>query len=529
MLPLIVVVLGFVIKGLCLKDLHFPPGFMFGAASSSYQIEGAWNVSDKAEGIWDRFTRVHKDRILDGSNGDVACDSYHLWERDIEMAAELGLHFYRFSISWSRLLPNGFSNYISEDGKKYYNNLIDGLLERGIKPFVSLYHQDMPQKLQDLGGWANPYSSDWFAEYARIAFKLYGDRVKTWITVNEPFIICEAAYGMGFTAPGVIDPEVGVFLCNKHTLLAHAKAYRIYDAEFRHIYNGELSVSNQPFWYFPYSEEDANITELVLEYTNGRYTHPIYSKEGGFPPGILQVLKESSEKQGYQRSNLPQLTKNEIELIKGTYDFFAVNYYTSRLVRKAEPGENLGPWPMQDAPVLNAKLIMDPKWKLGESYWFAVYPEGLRRQLQWLSNKYGALKFIVTENGYPDKPGFNDINRIMYYKQHLEQILLAIKEDGINVTGYTAWTMMDNFEWSEGYQAKFGLYDVDFSSPKRTRTPKASAHYYSSIIRAHSLDVPIPSKAAFKSSVSPVNNMQTVLIILSCFILSTSFNSLSVI
>ncbi|XP_028037389.1 myrosinase 1-like [Bombyx mandarina] len=483
------IVLGVISCGFC-GDLNFPPEFKFGVASSAYQIEGAWNVSDKSESIWDTFTREHADIISDRSNGDIACDSYHLWRRDIEMLVELGVHFYRFSISWPRVLPTGFPNYISEDGVKYYNTLINALLENGIEPLVTLYHWDLPQRLQDLGGWTNPHIAEWFENYARTAFELFGDRVKTWITINEPFVVCDMAYNTGLVAPGIIDPEIAPYLCNKYTLMAHARAWRLYDKEFRHKYHGKISIANQLFWFQPLTEEDKEVTDLALENCVGRYSHPIYSKKGGWPPSIEKTIHDNSRRQGYLKSNLPVLTKQEIEYIKGTYDFFGLNHYTSRLVRKAESGEKLSPWPTGDAPDFNARLLVSPHWPNTSSSWFFVNPPGIRKLLQWLKKNYGDLTVLVTENGFPNLGGVEDVDRINYYRDNMHEILLAIKKDKINVTAYTAWTLMDNYEWMDGYKSKFGLYHVDFTSPQRTRTPKASAEYYKSVIKAHSLKVP---------------------------------------
>ncbi|XP_050552149.1 myrosinase 1-like [Spodoptera frugiperda] len=473
----------------CTEDLTFPPGFLWGAATAAYQVEGAWNASDKGESVWDRFCHEHPEKIADLTNGDVACDSYHLWKRDIEMAVELGLHFYRLSISWPRLLPSGFSNHISEDGKNYYNNLIDGLLEKGIEPFVTLYHWDLPQSLQDLGGWANPLVADWFVDYARVAYTLFGDRVKWWITINEPLIICDVVYNSGLLAPSIISPEVGNHLCTKNVVMAHAKAYRLYDEEFRPKYHGKVSVANHHIWFDPLSPADAELAELARENCVGKYSHPIYSKTGGWPPALEKALGDYHSKLGYTRPILQPFTQQEIEYVRGTYDFYALNQYTSRLIRPAREGETFGPWPFADAIQLNAKTQADKSWPTTLSFWFFVHPEGIRRQLVWLKQQYGDIEFVITENGLSTQAGLDDHDRIDYYKKYLRQILLAIKEDGVNVTGYTAWTLMDNFEWMDGLSNKFGLYEVDFNNPLRTRTPRASAHFYRNLIKTNKLDL----------------------------------------
>ncbi|CAH0597138.1 unnamed protein product [Chrysodeixis includens] len=473
------------------EDLTFPPGFKFGAATSSYQIEGAWNSSDKSESVWDRFVHDEPTRIRNSDNGDIACDSYNQVERDIEMVADLGLDYYRFSIAWPRILPSGFPNYISKEGTDHYNRLIDGLLAKGVEPFITLFHWDLPQSLQDLGGWTNPLSADWFADYARVVFTLYGDRVKLWLTLNEPIVTCDLSYITGITAPGVVSPDVGTYLCNKNLMLAHAKAWRVYDEEFKPKYHGKVSIANHLLWFEPQTEADTEVAELALQHLAGRYCHPIYSKEGGWPASIEKLLDKLSLERGYARSTLPAFTQEEKEYVRGTYDFFAFNHYSGRQIRWAKEGETFSQWPLGDAEDLNGKIEFPEHWPPTASSIFYVYPEGIRKQLLWVKQQYGDLEFVITENGLDTLGGRDDHDRISYFREYLKQILLAIREDGINVTHYTAWSLMDLFEWMDGYHSKFGLYEVDFTDPKRTRTPRLSAHWYKKVIKAHSLDVTV--------------------------------------
>ncbi|XP_041976154.1 myrosinase 1-like [Aricia agestis] len=473
------------------SKVHFPPWFKFGSATASHQIEGAWNASGKTPHIWDVFAHTVPGAISDGSNGDVACDSYRLWREDVKMAADLGLDFYRFSISWPRILPSGFPNHINEEGVRYYRELMDGLLEVGIEPVVTIYHWELPQSLQDLGGWTNPLVVDWYADYARVLFTLYADRVKTWITLNEPMVFCEATYTLGSHAPGILSPGIGNFLCNRHALLAHAKAWRIYDQEFRHKYHGKLALTNNLLWFEPDEGHGDEVAELVRELGAGMYSHPIYSKEGGWPPVIEKIIAERSRRQGYPKSRLPPFTKEEIKFIRGTYDFYGFNYYTARLARWAKPGEVLGKWPHFGTDELNISLVVKPEWKKSPLDWFIIYPEGIRRQMKWLKRKYGNIEIFIMENGLANiDPRLDDTDRVDFYREHLRQVLLSIYEDGVNVTGYTAWSLMDNYEWIDGYHSKFGLYAVDFSDSERRRTPRASAFYYSSVVRTGSLVLP---------------------------------------
>ncbi|XP_075985582.1 lactase/phlorizin hydrolase-like [Anticarsia gemmatalis] len=490
------IVLAALICSSSAAEYKFPSGFMFGAASAAYQVEGAWNVSDKGESIWDRLLHTHPELVADGSNGDVACDSYHLWQRDIEMLEEMGMNMYRFSISWPRLLPTGFPNIISEDGKRYYNDLIDGLLAKGIEPVVTLYHFDLPQPLQDLGGWANPLISDWFADYADVVFSLYANRVKIWLTLNEPIGICESGYEE-MAAPYIDDPAVGRYLCNKNTLIAHAKAYRVYDEVYRPMFNGKVSIVTLFLWFEPETPEDIEVTELAIQHWEGRYAHPIFSKEGGWPKKLEAVLLQNSIEEGFSHPRLPPFTPEEIILVRGTYDFYSLNHYTTRLVRKVTPRQAAKAWPFYGSTEIGMDFVSDPAWKNSILDWFQIYPEGLRKQLHWLKTTYDVKEIMIMENGLVTvDPGLYDVDRLEYTRDYLEQIAIAINE-GIPITGYTAWTLMDNFEWLAGYSVKFGLYAVDFNDPNRTRTPRESARFYGSVAKSRMLNTTVTNNISF--------------------------------
>ncbi|XP_039750553.1 myrosinase 1-like [Pararge aegeria] len=464
----------------------FPPNFKFGAATSSYQVEGGWDADGKGQSIWDRFVHENRDKIANNATGDVAADSYHLWREDVRIAAEMGLQFYRFSINWPRILPTGFVNEINEVGAKYYSDLIDALLAEGIEPVVTIYHWEMPVKILDLGGWANPLIVDWFGDFARVVFNLYADRVKTWITINESVMFCDYFYNIGQFYK---EPEFAPFLCNKHVLLAHATAYRIFEKEFRPKYEGRISLSNSVIWIEPASPKDKQLAELGREHVTGRYSHPIFSKKGGWPHSIEKLMLSYSLKQGYNQSRLPAFTKDEIEFVKGTADFFALNHYSTLMIRPAQQGES-GKWFLSGSPELNAFLINPPNASYGVAHDLPVYPTGIRRQLAWIKKRYGDIDILITENGF-STTGYNleDYDRINFMKKYLEQVLLSIKVDNVSVIGFGVWSLMDNFEWLSGYKHKFGLYEVDYENEKRARTPRASAYYYACLIKNRSLHI----------------------------------------
>ncbi|RZC38031.1 myrosinase 1 [Asbolus verrucosus] len=406
----------------------FPANFLFGTATASYQVEGGWLADGKGENIWDHFTHTHPELIANNANGNVACDSYHKYMEDVEMLKNLGVNYYRFSLSWSRILPSGLIYLVNQPGVDYYKNLIKALKENGIEPYVTLYHWDLPQPLQELGGWPNPLLVDYFADYARLAFTLFGDDVKNWMTFNEAKQTCQMGYGYGSFAPGYPSNGIGSYLC------AH---------------------------------------------TFGWYANPVYHPDGNYPQVMIDRIADRSQKENFPKSRLPEFTQEEIDYIKGTYDFFALNVYTTSLAKWSDDYP-IGD-PSWDADI-SVTSYQDPSWNSSASGWLKVVPWGTRKLLNWIDQTYNHPEIVITENGYSDHGELDDQDRINYYAEYLSNILLAILEDGVNVTGYTAWSLMDNFEWLSGYTEKFGLYQVDFDSPDRTRTIKQSGEYYKNVI-----------------------------------------------
>ncbi|XP_049866281.1 lactase/phlorizin hydrolase-like [Pectinophora gossypiella] len=464
----------------------FPEGFLFGVATASYQVEGAWDEDGKAESIWDHLTHTTPCAVKDCSNADIADDSYHQIERDVEMMRELGVDFYRISMSWPRILPNSFSNDINEAGVKYYDNLFNEMLKYNIEPMVSLYHWDLPQKLQDVGGWANPNIVDWFGDYARTSFELFGDRVKSWITINEPQIVCMNGYGGVSKAPLLNQSGTADYLCTKNILMAHARAYHIYNEEFRASQGGEIAITLNARWYYPDSEEHAAVADEANEFHWGLFAHPIFSDVGDYPAIVKENIAEKSAAQGYPRSRLPELTPEEITYLKGSSDFFGLNHYSSYIVYRNESTKDYYPSPSywDDKNVI---IYQKDEWRIGESDFTMAVPRGFYSLLTSIREKYNNPLVLITENGFATYGGLEDNDRVTYLKQYLDAMLDAI-EEGSNIGAYTAWSLMDNFEWLEGYTERFGLYEVDYEDPARTRTPRKSAFVYKQILRTRELD-----------------------------------------
>ncbi|XP_063932750.1 myrosinase 1-like [Zophobas morio] len=466
-------------------NLTFPDYFKFGAATASYQVEGAWDEDDKSENIWDHITHATPTYVDENDNGDIACDSYHKYKEDVAMLKELGVDYYRYSISWSRIVPHGLAGTpINPVGIEYYRNLTQELLDNGIEPLVTIFHWDTPEILQDIGGWPNPELEEHYAYYARTLFEELGDLVKLWLTFNEPKQTCMQGYGDGEKAPGIKASGVADYKCTHVLLKAHAKAYHIYDEEFRATQNGRVGMVIDTEWFEPASgsDQDLEASERALQFTYGWYANPIVN--GNYPQVMIDRIDARSEEQGYPESRLPKFTDEELEYIQGTYDFLAVNQYSTSYVEWQEEADiNV----ISYGSDLNVHTWTDDSWESSASDWLKVVPWGIRKVLNWVSKTYKNPEIFITENGYSDAGGLEDDRRINYYTEYLSNILEAVLEDGVNVTRYTAWSLMDNFEWTDGYTVKFGLYSVDFDDPERPRTPKQSAAYYTKVITTRCL------------------------------------------
>ncbi|KAL4712932.1 hypothetical protein ACJJTC_012002 [Scirpophaga incertulas] len=463
----------------------FPDGFLFGTATASYQVEGAWNVDGKSESIWDYLTHTNPEAVKDMSNGDIADNSYYQYKRDVEMMRELGLDYYRFSLSWPRILPTSFPDYINPAGIEYYNNLIDEMLKYNIQPMVTLFHWDMPQKLQEMGGWNNPHIVDWYTDFAKVAFEMFGDRVKYWITMNEPYEICHHGYGNVNLAPMLNLTGVAEYLCAKNLLVAHAKAYHLYDKMYRPSQKGKLFITIQSPWFEPENEGETETARDIMQFDLGQFAHPIFSKNGDFPEVMKDKVAAKSKAQGYQRSRLPEFTAEEIEMLRGSSDFFGLNHYSTHLVHRNN-GDTVYAQP-SNYDDMNVVTYQPSDWVASATDRNKVVPWGFYKLLMWIKEEYDNPPVIITENGYSSLPGLDDIGRVDYYRGYLNAMLDAI-EDGVDVRAYTAWSLMDNFEWLQGYTVRFGLYEVDYEDPERKRTPRKSAFVFKEMVRTRSLD-----------------------------------------
>ncbi|KAK9886227.1 hypothetical protein WA026_015746 [Henosepilachna vigintioctopunctata] len=464
----------------------FPEGFKFGVATAAYQIEGAWNEDGKSENIWDHATHENPEWIDGKTNADVTCDSYHKFKEDVKLMKDLGVNFYRFSISWTRVLPDAVEgSKLNEKGVAYYNNLIDELIANGIEPYVTIFHWDTPQSLETHGGWLNDTIIDNYVYYARQLFISYGDRVKKWITFNEPQQICEQGYETAQKAPFLKLHGVGDYQCFHNVVRAHGKIYRIYDKEFRPVQGGEIGITADAVYAFPKtnSVSDQMAAEQFIEFYYGWFIHPIMI--GNYPPIVIERVDELSKQEGRVTSRLPKFTEEEIDMIKGSSDFLGLNHYTTILATFGDPDSFPNPSHDRDCGVLTSR---DPSWKPSAAPWLYEVPTGFYHLLLWIKEHYNNPRVIITETGWAGSgEELDDPDRVQYIRNYLSELLKAIYDDGCNVIGYTIWSLMDNFEWTYGYTNKFGLTYIDFEDPNRTRIPRTSYKVYQKIISTRRL------------------------------------------
>ncbi|XP_075685341.1 lactase/phlorizin hydrolase-like [Rhinoderma darwinii] len=468
---------------------EFRPDFAWSVASAAYQIEGAWRADEKGLSIWDKYTHSLS-RIANDENGDVACDSYNRMDEDVELLRNLKVTHYRFSISWPRVLPDGTQRYVNEAGLNYYSKLVDALLAANIKPQATLYHWDLPQALQDVGGWENETIVARFKDYADLLFQRLGDRVKFWITLNEPYIIANLGHGYGTAAPGIFDrPGCGPYEVGHNLIKAHTEAWHLYNSTYRAQQKGLISITINSDWAEPrnpYKQEDVEAARRYMMFYGGWFANPIFNN-GDYNEIMKSRVRERSLAQGLTKSRLPEFTEEEKKRIKGTYDYFGFNHYTTILASPLNFRESQQSY---DADRGVASLT-DRSWLGSGSIWLKVTPFGFRRILNWIKEEYNNPPIYVTENGISERgTNLNDKWREHYYKLYVNEALKAVKYDGVDLRGYTAWCLMDNFEWAAGYAERFGLYYTNYTDANLTRTPKESTKYYRQLIQCNGFPDP---------------------------------------
>uniref|UniRef100_A0A3B4ES60 Lactase n=1 Tax=Pundamilia nyererei TaxID=303518 RepID=A0A3B4ES60_9CICH len=477
----------------------FPEGFSWGISSSAYQIEGGWNADGKGLSIWDKFAHSPS-KILNDDNGDIACDSYNKIEEDVAILKQLKVSHYRFSLSWPRVLPDGTINNINEAGINYYQRLLDALHAANIQPQVTLYHWDLPQAIEDYGGFLNDSFVKLFRDYADLMFDRLGDKVKIWITFNEPLVVARHGYGFGDFAPGISSgPDTLPYIVGHNLIKAHAEAWHLYNDKYRAKQNGIISITISSDWSEPrnpYRQEDYDAARRVVEFTLGWFSHPIFN--GDYSEIMKTRIRDRSLAAGLPQSRLPEFTQEEIKRIKGTHDFFGLNQYTSVLAFPVDHG-NI------------ATTVPDPTWLDSASVWLKVTPFGIRRLLNFIKNEYGNPPIIVTENGVSEQGpiDLNDVHRIYYYEQYINQVLKAYLLDGVDVRGYTAWSLLDNLEWASGFSQRFGLFYVNRSDPNLPRVPKSSVNFYATVIKCNGFP-----ESGWRSSLLEVCTLQVLLVYL---------------
>ncbi|XP_022893296.1 beta-glucosidase 24-like isoform X2 [Olea europaea var. sylvestris] len=559
-----------------IKRSDFPKDFIFGGATSAYQVEGAWNVDGKGPSNWDDMTEKHPDSIADRSSGQVAIDHYNKFKDDVALMKEVGLDSYRFSISWSRILPGGrLCDDISEEGIQFYNNLIDELVKEGIKPCATLFHWDVPQKLEDIyGGFLDHQIVEHFCEFAEICFSKFGNRVKHWVTLNEPWSFTFYGYvhprfpprrgyplgalaldhtreslermcrssilrhrssinvplfpsSRGYMARDPIselvdsaynldnvpssernaarkviaealnvpytasfedstssegDPGTEPYIVAHNLILAHARAVNIYRKKYQGSQEGKIGMTNVSMWYYPFKEEskeDVEAASRALDFLLGWFVAPVIT--GDYPPSMRINVGE----------RLPKFKRDEVALVKGSCDFLGINYYTARYAQNV-PRDSSKTHFENDLHVdeRTHDRYGKPIGDKGGSSWLYIVPEGIYKIMLYIKTHYNSEIFI-TENGLDElkndeltiPEAVKDEKRVKYHKDHLNQLRKAI-EDGVRLKGYFKWSFFDNFEWTQGYNVRFGVHYVNFKNEKELeRHPKNSAKWWKDFLK----------------------------------------------
>ena len=439
----------------------FPADFVWGTSTSAYQVEGSPTADGAGPSIWHRFSHTPGNTYLD-QTGDIACDHYRRYKEDIALMSELGTNAYRFSIAWGRIFPGG-TGAVNRRGIDHYSRLVDELLKRNIKPNVTLYHWDLPEALDNRGGWLNRDIADWFCDYAVTMFDALGDRVEMWSTLNEPWVVTDGGYLSGLLAPGHSNLYEAP-LATHNQLRAHGMAVQRFRSTSA-ARNGKIGivVNLEPKYPASRSSADLQATKRADAYMNRQFLDPVFL--GRYPEEMTEIFGEA----------WPEWADEDMQLIAEPIDFLGINYYT-RKVERFHP--DVLPLKTKHVPQLN-HIYTETHWE--------VFPEALTQLLLSVTERYGKLPIYITENGaaFYDPPSpingrIEDPLRIEYYRQHLRAAHDAMKQ-GVDLRGYYAWSLLDNYEWSLGFSKRFGIVHVDFETQRRTI--KASGRYYSEVIR----------------------------------------------
>ncbi|GAB7352014.1 hypothetical protein MBLNU459_g2531t1 [Dothideomycetes sp. NU459] len=462
------------------------PDFFWGYATAAAQIEGAWDTAGKGPSIWDKFCRI-EGKIIDNSTNADAVRSYDLYKNDVQLLKKLGVNAYRFSLAWSRIIPKGGKDDpVNEDGLRYYSDLVDELLKNGITPFVTLFHWDIPQTLEDryLGMLDQERYIPDFVRYARVCFEALGDRVKHWITYNEPGVYTLAGYAAGVHAPGRSslprrndpgDSSTEPFIVGHTELVSHAHVVKMYRDEFKPTQKGEIGITLHGNYSEPWDVDDpldVQAAERARQFEIGWFADPVYGS-GDYPACMREQLGD----------RLPTFTQEEKSLVRGSSDFYGMNSYTTFFVRHRDGPADINDHKgnIEQSETNKQGVSRGPE---SDTYWLRTCPWGFRKLLSWIWKRY-QTPIYITENGttakgeheWDPKGGvvLNDKFRIEFFEGYLGAIADAVKEDGIDIRSYFAWTFTDNWEWAAGYTDRFGSTWIDFDSPEKTRHPKQSA------------------------------------------------------
>lgn len=466
----------------------FPPDFTFGVATSALQIEGASSVGGKVPSVWDSFAAL-SGKIADGSTPAVACDHFHKFHEDILEMKRLGVDAYRFSISWPRLFSDA-SGTVNMEGISFYNRVIDSSVKAGLTPYVTLYHWDLPQYLDDdpeVKGWRTKNIVKHFVSFADTCFKHFGDRVKHWITFNEICLTSIMGSGLGLMPPGSsANKATEPYILTHHQLLSHAAAVTVYRSHYQEEQEGMIGLTCDVMWHQPLtdSQEDKDAAQRFQEFETGWILDAVIT--GSYP----KIMRDRVG------SRLPSFTLEESKALKGSVDFVGVNYYSACFVKnEVEEKDPSQRWWQNDTGAswsftgVDGKLIGDEMGPEGLR-WFYNCPWGLRKSLAWIDSRYGKhFPIFIFENGtldphshVPLQTALEDTHRTNFIKSHLQHLCDSIRLDKVNVKGYFLWTFMDDWEWMNGFNLRFGLYYVDFKDKQLARYPKASAKWFSSFL-----------------------------------------------